>query len=319
MVPNIRAKRHTHFDGDRPVAGLIQSFYKKVGLKFPFESVPEWITYMQNGIIPIETRFDTITRVLQSREILTELAYTNGITRAQQGYLSIEPKFAPQYLTQYGLNMRSATAAIYEGSRRAEKEAKTIKITPAVCIGREANEALGIEIAEIAIDYDGELILDLVCDEAKHPPEKHFKAYELTFGTKVKRDCHAGEWVKLNPIETYGKRLTANVETAITLLKCHSIGHGIPIGGNDKLIDLILDNNVRVVGCPLSELVLGNLQNLEDLNITHVLDRGVWYTFDADDDLFLPTLEEVSMACDKVYHFTPEQCRQLEKNALREL
>lgn len=318
MVPNIRAKRHTHLDGDMPVAGLIESFYAEAGMLFPFKSIPEWMTYMRNSDIPIPTRFDTITKVLQSREVLTHLAYSYGKARFSQGHLSVEPKFAPQYLTRGGLTMREATSAVYEGSRWAQNETG-IKITPQICIGREADVDLGMEIAKIAVDYDGELILDLACDEAGHPPEKHFQAYALTFNTRVKRDCHAGEWVNPFPRETYDQRLAWNVKTAIVLLKCHSVGHAIPVGKDEDLIQLVLDNNVRVVGCPMSELNLGNLKTLKELRIDYILERGVWYTFDADDDLFLPTLEEVSEYCDRVYHFSVDECRKLEENALREL
>jgi len=167
----------------------------------------------------------------------------------------------------------------------------------------------------VALDYDGEVALDLVCDEAENPPEKHLPAYTLTFGSRVKRDCHAGEFARgIAGSPMRDRQLAENMVTAIEVLECHGIGHAIPLANCPDIIQLVVDRGVRVAGCPLSNVSEGHIKSVEDLHIDELLDAGVTYALGPDDDLFLPRMDEVLDECEQVYGFTPIQKRQLEAN-----
>lgn len=316
MKPNIRGLLHDHIDGSAFVLKILPTLYKEANRKYPFASEEDLFAFFRNPKVDIVEKFNIVTSVLQTEESLIILGFNYAKYRAEDGYLYVEGKFAPQYHTRGGLTMKEVADAIVHGINLG-KYKFGISITPVICIGREAEEDVGIEIAKIAVDYDGELILDLVCDEANHPPEKHRKAYELTFGTNVKRDCHAGEWVSPEPKENYKERLLENVETALFTLRCHGIGHAIPIGKNARLLSYLLDCGIRVAGCPLSNLRSGHITSLKDLCIDKMLDMGVMYTINADDDLFLPKMDEVIKECDDTYNFTETQKLSLEKNVFR--
>lgn len=313
VKPNIRGLLHDHIDGSAVVANILHALYKQAKKKYPFASAEHFLEFFKNPQIDIVERFRAITSVLQTKESLEILGFNYARQRAKEGYVYVEGKFAPQYHTAGGLTMRQATDAIIQGIRLGEKEFG-ISVTPVICIGREADEKTGLAIAKIAVEYDGELVLDLVCDEANHPPEKHFHAYELTFGTNVKRDCHAGEWVFPEPKETYKERLLDNIRTAIFDLRCHGIGHAIPLGEDDELIGDVLDKGIRIAGCPLSNLRSGLITNVRDLHIDRLLDGGVCYTMNSDDDLFLPKMDVVVAECDAEYDFSETQAKRLEEN-----
>lgn len=317
MKPNIKGLRHDHVDGSMAVKDVIVELYDMAGMTFPFTTEDEWLAFMRDSKQDIVKRFDTVTSVLQSAEALEFLGYAYGKRRAAEGYIYAEAKFAPQYHVSGGLSMRAVVNAVRRGFARAE-HVFGIRIMPVICIGREASMEKGMEIASLALDYDGEVALDLVCDEAGHPPEKYLKAYRLTFGSKVRRHCHAGEWVAPDPIETHDHRLLANICTAVFELRCESIGHAIPLGRNDGLTRYIAGEGIQVTGCPLSNLASGWINNLRDLEIVKMLDVGVRYTLNADDDLFLPVMDEVITQCDKAYCFTDAECRKLELNAVRD-
>lgn len=319
MKPIILGLSHDHIDGNRSLMLFIETLYREAGIKFEFKNTEQWYRYLRNSEIPINIRFRTITQVLQSEELLKLMAFTYATFRSGQGYLSVEGKFAPQYHTQKGLTMRQVTRAIYDGLSEAE-EVTGIKTRPFhICIGREADENLAMQVAKIAIEYDGEAILDLAGNEPENPPEKHRKAYESTFGTNVKRDCHAGEWIEDKPRKTYRERLLKNIRTAIFDLKCHSIGHAIPLIYDKELVRYVVDNQIRICMCPLSNLTLGHINTIQELGITELLDAGAWVTLNSDDDLFLPDMEEVTKQCDLYCNFSLEQCRKLEENSIRPL
>ncbi len=316
MKPVIRGLHHDHIDGSTALVGIIEELYALAGQPFPFPSIEAWREFFRNPWENIVKRFSTVTSVMQSAEALRRVGYAYGCHRADEGYLYVEAKFAPQYHVFGGLSLSQAVAAMYGGLKQAESE-RGIRILPQVCIGREVSPEQGVEIAKVVLDYAGEVALDLACDEAGHPPEKHLPAFRLTWGSPVRRDCHAGEWVDKEPVATYRQRLLRNVRTAVFDLRCHGIGHAIPLADDPMLVSYVADTGVRVAGCPASYLCGGLISDIRALRIDELLDRGVIYTLNSDDDLFLPSMSEVIEACDRAYAFTADERRKLEANVWR--
>lgn len=316
MRPDIRGLTHDHIDGSMAMRDIILDLYKLAGKPFPFPSVGQWLAYFQNPHEDMVAKFGTVTGVLQTREALEMAGYAYGKRRAEEGYLYVEGKFAPQYHVYGGMTTRTAIHAVRTGLRRAEQQFGIVCML-VVAIGREATPDQGESIARAVLNFGGEVALDLACDEAGNPPEKHLPAYRLTFGTSVRRDCHAGEWVAGEPAETYRARLLTNVRTAIDTLKSHSVGHAIPLIDDPELVKMVADKGIRIAGCPLSNLACGKIASVRELGIDRLLDAGVLYTMSPDDDLFLPPLREVITACDDAYGFTEAQCRKLEENVFR--
>ncbi len=311
MQPKIRTLTHDHVDGSAAMADIIENLYLMAGKPFPFESHSAWLANCRDTHQNIVGKFATVTSVLQSDEALTLAADAYAKKRAQEGYEYVEAKFAPQYHTAGGLTMKEVVAAMCNGLWKAGN-LYGVEIVPQVCIGREASPDVGVEIAKIVLEYGGDVVLDLACDEADHPPEKHLPAYKLTFGTNVRRDCHAGEWVSPEPRRSYRQRLLKNLRTAVYDLKCHGVSHAIPLIDDHRLTKHVINEGIRVSGCPLSNLTLGCIADLADLGLDYLLDMGVIYTFNADDDLFLPNMPQVLEACDARYGFTRAQCAKLE-------
>lgn len=305
---------HDHIDGSRAMVGILSDLYQAEGKKLPFDTLEKWQGWFHNPQINLVQKFGAITSVLQTKDALHLAGYTYGKYRHEQGLKYVEGKFAPQYHTRE-LDLRGATAAMIAGLRDAERDFGIV-ILPQVCIGREADPDLGVEIAKVVLEYDGEVALDLACDEGSHPPEKHLPAYQLTFGSKVRRDCHAGEWVhKGKDLPwVYNQKLLKNVDTAVFQLKCHGIGHAIPLGQDQELTRYMVDNEIRVVGCPLSNLHSKLIDNLNSLEIDKLLEAGLRYTVSVDDDLLFPSVQELEEACQNAYGFTDGQWAKMHEN-----
>lgn len=316
MTLVITGLTHDHVDGSAAMTDIIPELYRVANKEFPFPTAQAWLDYFRSPGDIVE-RFGTVTSVLQSWQALELAGYSYGIFRSGQGYRYVEAKFAPQYHTNGGLTLRAVTAAMIQGFKRAERETG-IRIFPVICIGREATPELGCDVARVALDYDSEVALDLVCDEANHTPEKHLPAYQLTFDSGVRRDCHAGEWVA-GTIGTpeYERLLSENVRTAITKLRCHSVGHAITLGRDYDLLLLVRDRGVRVAGCPLSNLSSKLIPDLIYLCIDRILDMGIRYTISADDDLFMPPMDQVIRQVQRTYQFTDREMAVLERNVYR--
>lgn len=316
MNTEIRGLHHDHIDGSAGIADVVVDLYDLAGKEFPFPSLDAWRAFFQDPHEDIVRRFSTVTSVLQTTDALTAAGYAYGRRRAREGYAYVEARFAPQYHVFGGLTIAEAVSSMRDGLMAAEKDFG-IRIMPVVCIGREADPETGVAVAKCVLDYGGDVALDLACDEANHPPEKHLPAFALTFGSNVRRTCHAGEWVAKRPDATYRARLLENVRTAVRVLRCHGIGHAIPLPDDPELVREVVDKGIRVEGCPLSNLSCGAVGDLRDLRIGELLDRGVLYTLNADDDLFLPAMDRVVAECGRAFGFTEAQKAALAANVFR--
>lgn len=301
----INGLRHDHIDGSAAVLDVVDMLYSMSTVSVVAQHriwTPEGMRLAFADVhTNIVTKFSLVTQLLQSKEALFLMGRAYAARRAAEGYTYIEPRFAPQYHTLGGLSIKEAGQAMYCGLK---SHGTLMKVIPFFSIGREANQDVGIEVARAALEYDGEVGLDMACDEARNPPQKHLAAYEMTFGTHVRRDCHAGEWVKKGPVETYYRRLAANVEYAVKYLKSDQIGHAIPLGMgfvSDYVMDTIIDQGIVIGGCPLSNVETGAIHAVRALGIPEMLDRGIRYTVNPDDDLFLPSMEAVVDAVERAY------------------
>lgn len=316
MTPKITGLHHDHIDGSAAVLDVLDDLYALSGKDPRFPTADALRAFFGNPHEDIVQRFAAVTSLMQTEETLALAGYAYGRRRSREGYRYVEARFAPQYHVFGGLTLQKAADAMCRGLWKAQAEFG-IRILPMLAIGREAAPEVGVDVARIALGYDGEVALDLACDEAAHPPEKHLPAYQLTFGTNVRRDCHAGEWVAKTPSDTYRQRLLANVRTAIETLRVDGIGHGIPLPDDADLVDRVAGEGIRVSGCPLSNVVCKCIGDVRELRIDELLDRGVIYSLNADDDLFLPTMDDVIRVCGDAYGFSPAQWEQLDRNVWR--
>lgn len=316
MTLKITGLHHDHIDGSIAVIDIIEDLYRAAGRPFPFSDRADMLRFFQNPYEDIVARFAAVTGVAQTREALSMLGEAYGRRRAAEGYRYVEARFAPQYHTAGGLTLEQAADAMIQGLSSAER-ATGIIIHPMICIGREADPETGLAIARVCLERDGEVSMDLACDEAGHPPEKHLPAFALTRGTKVRRDCHAGEWVAKEPAATYRRRLLENVRTAVRVLEADGIGHAIPLADDPDLVREVVDRGIRVAACPLSNLSGGLIGDVRDLRLAELLDAGVALTLNADDDLFLPPMPEVLAACQRAYAFSEDEWRLLDGNVRR--
>ena len=157
--------------------------------------------------------------------------------------------------------------------------------------------------------------IGLACDEASHPPEKHVKMFARAKELGFKTTCHAGEWVSGKPDCGRDERaLLANIRTAIFELEVDRIGHAIPLARDSELMAHVVRYGIGVEGCPGSNVASKLIPNTRHLRIRELLDAGVLYSLNPDDDLFLPSLAETFTLCDAEYNFTEDEKTKLRMN-----
>jgi adenosine deaminase len=311
---NIRGLLHDHLDGSAAMMDVLPELYQLASRPYPFASADDCRRFFADPYANLVAKFGCVTGVLQSREALQLAARAYVERRASEGYQYVEAKFAPQYHCGGGLTMEEVTETLTE-ELWSHGFAHRLMVMPIVCIGREVSPDVGVTIAKIAMEYGGFVGLDLVCDEANHPPEKHKPAFDLTRGC-LKRDCHAGEWVLPEPAATYGQRLLENVRTAVRVLNADGVGHALPLVNDPELCAEIVDRGIRVTSCPASYVQSKLIGHVGELGLNTLLSRGVKLTINPDDDLFLPDMAATVKLVTEAYDLTNAQRQQLEDNVV---
>ncbi len=304
---------HRHLDGDiKP--DLIFELAKEQNIKLPVDNKKDLNRYFskkrEEGFNSLITDgFGLVNTVLQTGEALRRAAYESVRNMKNENIIYGELRFAPELHTEKGLSYKQAIYEARMGMKEAEKDFG-ISTNLISCICRNSSAELGEQIAKTVMDSQMYTVaLDLACDEANNPPEKHKKAYELTFNTDIKRTVHAGE---------LGNNQYQNMVTAINTLHADRISHAIHISEYKDLINIVREKNIGIEMSPKSNIYCKFIKSTKDLNITKLIKENVLVSINSDD----PAMFEYTL-CDTLYEVADDynleigSLKQLQLNAIQ--
>jgi len=290
---------HIHWDGSIPF-GTLWNFYQRRGGKL---FLPERYSdgRLLEGDREIKTRkqlydlrdglfskygivdvFEVPTRAMQTAADLKTMARAHCHYLQTQNIVYAETRFAPWYHAQEGgrgstLTLDEVIGYSLEGFEQG-KEKTGVKVKLIVSINREVASEAAEKIVKASLHFAerGVVGIDLACYEPASPPELFENAFAMTFDSPLKRTVHADEMVS----EEEGKK---NVHTAITLLRANGIGHAVHLHKNPGLIQLMVENHIRLESNPISNLTCGFIRDIADLHLDTLAKQGVKVTINPDD------------------------------------
>ena len=296
---------HLHIDGSIPV-GTLFSMAKKRGrvLKLPKKDANEQeISYssekeriidseeklreFQYGLLSkyhINDVFDIPISFMQTRDDIVETCVALSHYLRTQNSPYAEVRFAPQYHLTQGLSLTQVIGYALEGLAKGREETG-VTTRLIASIDRKVDVERAIDIVNAVLCFRNEVLgIDLACVENGNPPEKHYEAVKLTFGTQLKRTFHAGEMCS-------EEENLKNIYTSLTLLQAHGISHAIQLHkrfyrGYD-LIEMMVSNGVRLESNPISNYNFF-INSVADLHLDQLLDKGVFVTINPDDPAMWP-------------------------------
>ena len=111
--------------------------------------------------------------------------------------------------------------------------------------------------------------------EVGHPPEKFARVFALARAHGLHAVAHAGE--EGPPAYVWG---------ALDVLKVERIDHGVQSIHDPALMQRLVDTQMPLTVCPLSNLKLCVFKDLADHNLGRMLDAGVRVTLNSDDPAY---------------------------------
>jgi len=221
-----------------------------------------------------------------------ERAKADGVVRA-------ELFFDPQTHTARGVPMAVVIGGLKAGCQRAEK-LLGISSDLILCFLRHLSEADAFATLEAALPFRDDFIgVGLDSSEVGHPPEKFARVFSRCRELGLHVVAHAGE-----------EAPPAYIESALDVLHVQRIDHGVQCIHSPALIKRLIDTQVPLTVCPLSNIKLCVFDRLEDHPIAKLLGAGVCVTINSDDpayfggyvlENFVQTFEAHAMSASDAY------------------
>jgi adenine deaminase len=194
---------------------------------------------------------------------------------AADGVRHAEVFFDPQTHTARGVSldvvMRGITRALDEGQARFGVTSKLI-----LCFLRHLSEDEALKTFAQAEPWLGRLAaVGLDSSEAGHPPAKFVRVYDAARAAGLKLVAHAGE-----------EGPAPYVREALDLLHVDRIDHGNNALQDERLVRRLVEEQMTLTVCPISNLKLCVVKDLKDHPLRRMLQLGLRATVNSDDPAY---------------------------------
>ncbi len=266
---------HLHIEGSlEPELMFELAQRNKIALPFPdveavrraydFSNLQDFLDIYYQGM-----------NVLREEQDFYDLAWAYFERIAAQHVMHAEIFFDPQGHTARGIAFETVLNGLTRAMRDAEDElGVTAKLI--MCFLRHLSEEDAFKTLEEALPYKDRIIgVGLDSSEKGHPPSKFANVFAKAREEGFLIVAHAGEE---GPPEY--------VTEALDILNVDRIDHGNRLLEDEALIKRVVAEGKALTVCPLSNLKLCVVKNIQDHPLKKMLDLGLKATVNSDDPAY---------------------------------
>lgn len=270
-----KAELHIHIEGSLEPE-MIFALAKRNGVQLPYDSVEALrAAYAFTNLQSFLDLYYAGASVLLHEQDFYDMAWAYFERAKADGVVRAELFFDPQTHTSRGVAM----GAVIEGLSRACADAQShlgISADLILCFLRHLSEEEALETLEAALPWREHFIgVGLDSSEVGHPPEKFARVFARARDLGLHAVAHAGE-----------EGPPAYVWSALDVLKVERIDHGVQSIHDAALVQRLVDMQMPLTVCPLSNLKLCVFKQLSDHTLGKMLDAGVRVTLNSDDPAY---------------------------------
>lgn len=267
-----KAELHVHIEGTFEPE-LMFAIAQRNEIAIPYQSVEEVRqAYNFHNLQSFLDIYYAGANVLIYEQDFYDLAWAYFEKCAEDNVVHTEMFFDPQTHTDRGITFET----VLNGLQRAcDDAAEKLGITShlIMCFLRHLSEAAAFETLEQALPYKDQIIgVGLDSSEVGHPPSKFERVFAKAREAGFLIVAHAGEE---GPAEY--------VWEALDLLKVNRIDHGVRSEEDPVLMQRLIAEKMPLTVCPLSNLKLCVVDDMQQHNIRRLLQQGVHVTVNSDD------------------------------------
>ena len=300
-----KAELHLHIEGSfEPELKFEIATRNNIALEYDsIESIKK--AYKFNNLQEFLDIYYAGAKVLIHEQDFYDLTWAYLTKVHSQNVVHVEIFFDPQTHTERGVGFDTVINGIYKALERGKEE---LNITYKLIMSylRHLSEEEAFTTLESSLPYqqwiDG---VGLDSSEKGNPPSKFANVFEASAKYGYKLVAHAGEE---GPADY--------IWEALDLLKIERIDHGNRCLDDEALVNRILENNVALTLCPLSNIALKVIENMEDHPVAKMLEKGILATIHSDDPAYFGGyMNENYYETAKGLNLTVDQLMQLAVNA----
>tara|TARA_R110001583_G_scaffold4351_4_gene25260 strand:+ start:19473 stop:20480 length:1008 start_codon:yes stop_codon:yes gene_type:complete len=302
-----KAELHLHIEGSFEPE-LMFKIAKRNNIEIPYNSVEE---------IEEAYKFDCLQDFLniyyQGAGVLTteqdfyDLTYSYLQKCAAQNVRHTEIMFDPQTHTKRGISFETVINGISKACEDAEKKLNVSSLLIMSYL-RHLSEEEAFKTLKDSIPFKHKITaVGLDSSEKGNPPSKFKNVYEASVREGYIPVAHAGE-----------EGAADYVWEAIDILGIKRIDHGNNSLQDEKLIQEIIQRDLALTVCPLSNTALQVVDDLRDHPLKKMMDLGLKVTINSDDPAYFggqvnKNYEEIQQAL----NLTKSDLYQLAKNSFK--
>ncbi|VAW69597.1 Adenosine deaminase [hydrothermal vent metagenome] len=303
----VKVELHIHLEGSLEPE-LMFAMAQKNGITLPYKTVDEVRkAYAFSNLQDFLDIYYQAADVLLTEEDFYDLTWAYLEKCSQQNVKHVEPFFDPQTHTDRGV----AFAVVVQGISRAlaDGEAKLgITSRLIMCFLRHLSEQAALETLQQAEPFVEKIVaVGLDSSEQGQPPEKFSRVFAKARELGLLTVAHAGE-----------EGPAQYIWSAINDLKVSRVDHGVRAMEDEKLMRHLVDTNMALTVCPLSNTKLCVFESMSQHSILQMLERGVCVTVNSDDPAYFGGyMTENFMALAQSLDMTKAQAVKLVENSIQ--
>ncbi|WP_339503079.1 adenosine deaminase [Pseudomonas silesiensis] len=244
--------------------------------------------------------------VLRTSQDFYDLTWAYLLRCKAQNVIHTEPFFDPQTHTDRGVPFEVVLNGIASALKDGEQQ---LGITSGLILSflRHLSEEQAEKTLDQALPFrEAFVAVGLDSSEMGHPPSKFQRVFDRARHEGFLTVAHAGEE---GPPEY--------IWEALDLLKIQRIDHGVRAIEDERLMQRIIDEQIPLTVCPLSNTKLRVFDHMSQHNILDMLERGVKVTVNSDDPAYFGGyVTENFHALYTDLGMTQDQARRLAQNSL---
>ncbi len=300
-----KAELHLHIEGSFEPE-LMFEIANRNNIKIPYKSVEEVKkAYKFDNLQDFLDIYYQGANVLQTEQDFYDLTYAYFVEANKQNIRHTEIMFDPQTHTSRNISFETVISGITKACKDAEKE---FGITSLLIMSylRHLSEEDGLQTLEKALKFKNEICcVGLDSSEKGNPPSKFISLYEKSLKEGFIPVAHAGEEGDAD-----------YVWQAIDLLKVRRIDHGNNSLQDKKLVQEIVNRDLALTVCPLSNLSLKVVEDLQNHPLKKMINSGLKVTINSDDPAFFGgNLNENYLKIQQALNLSKKDLYELAKNS----
>ena len=270
-----KAELHLHIEGCLEPE-LMFKLSKRNKVNIPFKSIKEiQSAYNFTNLDSFLKIYYEGANVLITEEDFFDLTWEYILNCKKDNIVHTEIFFDPQTHILRNINFDTVINGIDKALKKANSDfGITSKII--MCFLRHLDENQCFEVLSKAVKHKDKIIgVGLDSSEKGNPPQKFKSLFETAIKEGFLTVAHAGEE---GPPEY--------IWDSLDLLKVKRIDHGVQCLNDEKLVDKLVNEQIPLTVCPLSNVKLCVFDKLENHNLKMMLDKGLRVMVNSDDPAY---------------------------------